>query len=114
MTEVVALVGAAVGGMVGMAGALGYGAKKLVDALSSNSRQQVEVFSKQLQTQNGMIEKLHYGIKGDLDQHIDDCKICQSKSAGEAAHIIALAAADAAKVIGLAAQAAAAKVVKDS
>lgn len=68
MSELLGVVGAAVGGMVGMAGALGYTGKKLVDLLGD-----------QLKAQNNVIGTLETTIKGDLKQHISDCKVCQNR-----------------------------------
>jgi hypothetical protein len=56
-------VAAGVGGMVGMAGALGYGFKLLVD-----------VVSKQLGFQNDVITDLKKDIGDKLDIHMDECK----------------------------------------
>jgi len=60
----------AVGGMVGMAGALGYGFKLLVD-----------VVSRQLSVQNEAITVMEKGISEKLDVHITECRKCQSSSA---------------------------------
>jgi len=76
-------VAAGVGGMVGMAGALGYGFKMLVD-----------VVGKQLSAQNASIEKLETGISLKLSQHISDCQKCQvAASAAAVASAAATAAA---------------------
>ena len=57
---------AGVGGIVGMAGALGYGFKLLVDALSK----QLSFLINELSA-----ERLQLSDK--LDRHIIDCKECQ-------------------------------------
>lgn len=67
---IVDAVAAGVGGMVGMAGALGYGFKALVD-----------VVSKQLVAQNDTIQKLEMGISDKLDIHISECRKCQTAAA---------------------------------
>jgi hypothetical protein len=85
---------AGVGGFVGMAGALGYGFKLLVD-----------VVGKQLKVQNGMIEDLHHGIKYDLESHIQSCKVCQSNAVINAATAVTAAAEAAAKAVVIAASA---------
>ena len=59
---------AGVGGFVGMAGALGYGFKCMVD-----------VVAKQLTVQNAVIHNMQYGIVDKLDRHMDDCRVCQLK-----------------------------------
>lgn len=58
---------AGVGGFVGMAGALGYGFKLMVDILG-----------KQLTVQNTVISGLESGIQGKLDDHITSCAGCRS------------------------------------
>jgi len=66
MSDTVTAVGAAVGGMVGMAGAMGYGFKLLVD-----------VVGKQLGVQNKVIHGLQTDVSDKLDKHIQDCKECR-------------------------------------
>ena len=63
MSDVITAVGAAVGGMVGMGGALGYGFKLLVD-----------VVSEQLTFQNSVITDLKTGIEDKLEIHMEECK----------------------------------------
>jgi len=68
MSDVITAVGAAVGGMVGMGGALGYGFKLLVD-----------VVSKQLTFQNSVITDLKTGIEDKLEIHMEECKKVRDK-----------------------------------
>ena len=68
MTELAAMVTAGMGGMVGMAGALGYGFKLMVDILG-----------KQLTAQNEVIHGLETGISADLKAHRDDCRKCMEE-----------------------------------
>jgi hypothetical protein len=61
MASLEGTVACGIGGMVGMAGALGYGFKRLVDVLA---------------------DELKYNrkdIAGKLDQHIVDCRECRSR-----------------------------------
>ena len=60
---------AGIGGFVGMATALGYGFKLLVD-----------VVAKQLGVQNRVISDMHHDISLKLDGHIDSCKECSWRS----------------------------------
>jgi hypothetical protein len=59
---------AALGGFLGMATALGYGFKTLVD-----------VVSKQLAVQNDSIKTIQHGMAADLKKHIDDCSHCRNR-----------------------------------
>lgn len=59
MTDLIPAIGAAVGGMVGMGGALGYGFKRLVDVLGDELKYQRK------------------DIATKLDKHIDDCQACR-------------------------------------
>ena len=77
-----------VGSSVAMGGALAVGFKSMVN-----------VVSKQLQTQNGVIEKLSNSIKVELDEHVASCKICQEDSGGRAAKVVADAAKAAATAV---------------
>lgn len=81
-------VAAGVGGMVGMAGALGYGFKMLVD-----------VVGKQLGAQNASIEKLETGISLKLSQHMSDCQKCQVAASSAVIASSAAAAAQSAALI---------------
>lgn len=60
MTDLIPAIGAAVGGMVGMGGALGYGFKRLVDVLGDELKYQRKDIASQLQ------------------QHIKDCNECRA------------------------------------
>jgi hypothetical protein len=87
--------GAALGGMVGMAGALGYGFKLMVD-----------VVGRQLSVQNTVIEGLETGIKASLDKHIVDCDECRRRDTREAAAAVKASAEAAANAVLAAAKAA--------
>jgi len=57
---------AGVGGFVGMAAALGYGFKSLVDVVGG-----------QLKLQNSVIHGMENDIADRLEQHMRDCRVCQ-------------------------------------
>lgn len=60
---------AGIGGFVGMAAALGYGFKSLVDVVGG-----------QLKVQNQVIHNMESDIAKKLDDHIEDCRDCQRRS----------------------------------
>ncbi|OYV99484.1 MAG: hypothetical protein B7Z62_00340 [Deltaproteobacteria bacterium 37-65-8] len=71
---------AGVGGFVGMAGALGYGFKLMVDILG-----------KQLAVQNNVISGLEAGIIEKLSSHIAACEGCRARIDAAAASAAATA-----------------------
>lgn len=85
-------VAAGVGGMVGMAGALGYGFKMLVD-----------VVSRQMTAQNQSINNLETNISSQLKEHILDCRKCQVVGAAalvsQSAAAVTAAAAQTAQIV---------------
>ena len=89
---IVDAVAAGVGGMVGMAGALGYGFKALVD-----------VVSKQLAAQNVSISNLETNISAQLKEHIIGCRKCQvvgsAALVSQSAAAVSAAAAQTAEIV---------------